>query len=49
MKFPLLTLLPLSVLVHSLSAVDTDGDGVSDQTELSMGTDPSDGQEYNGG
>lgn len=48
MKFPLLTLLPLSLLVHSLSAVDTDGDGVSDQTELSMGTDPSDGQEYNG-
>jgi len=41
----LLLLLCLSV---SLYAVDTDSDGVSDEVELSMGTNPNNGQEYDG-
>ena len=46
MKFKTLLILPL--FVNFLLAVDSDNDGVSDEIELSMGTDPNNGQEYDG-
>ena len=36
------------MFVNLLLAVDSDSDGVSDEIELSMGTNPNNGQEYDG-